>query len=110
MFSQVFVKGRRLDFLSDENENLFWTDVQGKHIFPSATDFESMVRSYLDNNMGIKLAKDDDLLKILWFESTSPFVQDETSTSKIQLIQLTLSLTIDNLQMSWTGSVPTFGA
>ena len=41
-----------------------------------------MVRSYLDNNMGIKLAKEDDIMKSLWFDSSNNFVQDPESSSK----------------------------
>ena len=43
-----------MDFMAHPEEALHW----GSEVFPSKSDFEAMVRSYLVNNMGIKLTKD----------------------------------------------------
>ena len=62
---QVFVKGRRKDFMAHPEEALHW----GSEVFPSESDFQLMVKSYLKNNMGIKLPEDNtDLMKTLWFK------------------------------------------
>ena len=62
-FFQVFVKGRRLDFMSHPEEALHWSN----HVFPSPNDFQLMVLSYLRNNMGLNLPENTNLMEKLWF-------------------------------------------
>jgi len=59
----VFVKGRRLDFMSHPEEALHWSN----HVFPSPNDFQLMVLSYLRNNMGLNLPENTNLMEKLWF-------------------------------------------
>jgi len=61
----IFVKGRRMDFMSHPEEALHW----GSEVFPSENDFQMMVQSYLSNNMGIQLPKNANLMDTLWFKS-----------------------------------------
>ena len=67
-FSQVFVKGRRADFMAHPEEALHW----GSQVFPSEQDFQLMTRSYLINNMGTNLLKDENLMDLLWFPPNGP--------------------------------------
>ena len=43
LFFQVFVKGRRDDFMAHPEEALHW----GSEVFPSENDFQMMAKSYL---------------------------------------------------------------
>lgn len=62
-FFEVFVKGRRMDFMAHPEEALHW----GSQVFPSEQDFLMMAKSYLINNMGIKLPQDTNIMETLWF-------------------------------------------
>ena len=64
-----------MDFMAHPEEALHW----GSEVFPSKSDFEAMVRSYLVNNMGIKLTKDANLMESLWFPDQSA---DQTHPGK----------------------------
>ena len=64
-----------MDFMAHPEEALHW----GSQVFPSKSEFEAMVRSYLVNNMGIKLTKDANLMESLWFPDQSA---DQTHPGK----------------------------
>ena len=51
--------------MAHPEEALHW----GSEVFPSESDFQMMVLSYLSNNMGVKLAKDTNLMDTLWFKT-----------------------------------------
>lgn len=58
-----------MDYMAHPEEALHW----GSQVFPSKSDFDMMVRSYLEHNMGIKLHKDADIMETLWFpDKTAP--------------------------------------
>ena len=57
-----------MDFLAHPEEALHW----GSEVFPSEADFQLMVKSYLLNNMGIKLPDETNLMKALWFDDQNP--------------------------------------
>ena len=46
-FFQVFVKGRRDDFMAHPEEALHW----GSEVFPSENDFQMMAKSYLRSGL-----------------------------------------------------------
>jgi hypothetical protein len=61
-----------MDFLAHSEESLHWggggpSASKNSVIFPSKKDFQMMVHSYLDNNMGLKLPPDTDFMDKLWF-------------------------------------------
>jgi len=59
----VFVKGRRMDFMEHPEEALHWSN----QVFPSTNDFQMMVKSYLQHNMGLHLPENTNLMEKLWF-------------------------------------------
>ena len=67
-----------MDFMAHPEEALHW----GSAVFPSKSDFEAMVRSYLVNNMGIKLPDDTNLMESLWFPDK---LVDQTHPGKLPL-------------------------
>ena len=50
-FFQVFVKGRRDDFMAHPEEALHW----GSEVFPSEKDFQMMAKSYLRSGFFYKI-------------------------------------------------------
>ena len=50
-FFQVFVKGRRDDFMAHPEEALHW----GSEVFPSEKDFQMMAKSYLRSGFSYKI-------------------------------------------------------
>ena len=53
--------------MAHPEEALHWSN----HVFPSPSDFQIMVNSYLKNNMGLHLPENTNLMEKLWFTQYS---------------------------------------
>jgi len=66
---KIFVKGRKANIGSDPSEQLEWhldSNVESR-LPPNLSTFESMVKTYLKDNMEMEFKnQDEDLLETLW--------------------------------------------